>query len=300
MQSRAIDFNPQAAPAFLLPLPGMLFADRADRFAELAARHGLGDWLAFLGQLTRAQHAALQALPLLPLPDAATLAQARKHAMPPLNAGAPARPAVWRAVLRQLAAALDGAAPEAARIVLVGLAAADDSRLEALADALVAGEPEADDLAALPFVAAALQVVFTRLASELDPGQLQPLDARALCPCCGSPPVASIVRVGTTIDRLRYLHCSLCNSEWHLPRATCTACGSDEALALLEPEGGQGAVRAEACDACRSYLKIVDQQKDAGVDPVADDLATLSLDLLVDAAGYARSGQNLLLIGGNA
>ena len=36
MQSRAIDFNPQAAPAFLLPLPGMLFADRADRFAELA------------------------------------------------------------------------------------------------------------------------------------------------------------------------------------------------------------------------------------------------------------------------
>ena len=32
-------------------------------------------------------------------------------------------------------------------------------------------------------------------------------------------------------------------------------------------------------------------------DPVADDLATLALDMLVDEAGYVRSGPNLLLIG---
>jgi FdhE protein len=29
---------------------------------------------------------------------------------------------------------------------------------------------------------------------------------------------------------------------------------------------------------------------------VADDLATLSLDMLVDESGYARSGPNLLLV----
>ena len=35
-------------------------------------------------------------------------------------------------------------------------------------------------------------------------------------------------------------------------------------------------------------------------EPVADDLATLALDLLVDEAGYSRSGPNLLLIGAAA
>jgi FdhE protein len=30
---------------------------------------------------------------------------------------------------------------------------------------------------------------------------------------------------------------------------------------------------------------------------VADDLATVALDMLVDEAGYERSGPNLLLIG---
>jgi len=36
------------------------------------------------------------------------------------------------------------------------------------------------------------------------------------------------------------------------------------------------------------------------LDPVADDLATLALDMLVDEAGYARSGPNLLLINASA
>ena len=35
---------------------------------------------------------------------------------------------------------------------------------------------------------------------------------------------------------------------------------------------------------------------DPRIDPVADDLATLALDLLVDEAGYGRSGPNLLLV----
>jgi FdhE protein len=82
-----------------------------------------------------------------------------------------------------------------------------------------------------------------------------------------------------------------------VPRATCTACDTDKEVALQELEGNKGAVRAETCDACQSYLKIVYQEKDPRVDPVADDLATLALDMLVDEAGYQRSGPNLLLIG---
>jgi len=302
MQTQPIDFQPPAeeAAAFLLPVKTSLFADRADRFAALAAGHSLGDWLGFLGKLTRAQHDALQALPELPLPDAATLAQAHSHGMPPLNASSLGHPACWRDVLRQLAATLGPDASDAARDSFATLAAADDAHLENLADMLLAGAPEADHGAVLPFVAAALQVVFTAQASQLAASQLQTLDAHGVCPCCGSLPVASVVRLGAAINNLRYLHCSLCNTEWNVPRAVCTACDTDKGVALHEVAGSNGAVRAETCDSCKSYLKIVYQEKDPNVDPVADDLATLALDLLVDEAGYQRSGPNLLLIGAHS
>lgn len=299
MHSQPIDFQPPAAEAapFLLPARPTVFAERANRFAVLARGHSLGDWLDFLGQLTRAQHDALQALPELPLRDARTLAQARKHGMPPLNASSLAHPAIWRDVLRQLATVLGPDAPAAARDTLAALAAANAAQLEALAATLLAGAPQAGDGATLPFVAAALQVVFTAQASQFSAGQLRTLDAHGVCPCCGSLPVASVVRLGAAIDNLRYQHCSLCNSEWNVPRAVCTACATDEGVALHEIAGSNGAVRAETCDSCRSYLKIVYQENDARVDPVADDLATLALDMLVDEAGYQRAGPNLLLIG---
>ena len=49
-----------------------------------------------------------------------------------------------------------------------------------------------------------------------------------------------------------------------------------------------------------SYLKILYQEKAPEGDPVADDLATLALDMLVDAAGYTRAGPNLLFVPGDS
>ncbi len=298
MEIKPIDFNPPTdeAPEILLPVRSSVFADRAERFDALAANHKLGDWLHFLGHLTRAQHEALQSLPELPPLSAAALEQAREHHMPPLNATAAVRPAVWRDVLRQLIAALLPHAPEASVPLLTALAAADDIRLEALADGLLHGEPDPAAAGELPLVAAALQVVFTAQAARLESDQRQKLDTPGVCPCCGSLPVASLVRLGAAVNNLRYLHCSLCNTEWNVPRATCTACGGDKGLAQHQIEGSNGAVRAETCDSCKSYLKIAYQDKDPRIDPVADDLATLALDLLVDEAGYGRSGPNLLLV----
>lgn len=298
METKPISFNPptEEAPAILLPVAGSVFAERAERFATLAEGHKLADWLHFLGRLARAQHDALQALPELPPLPAAALEQARQHHMPPLNATAAERPAVWREVLRQLIAALLPHAPAGSVPLLGGLATADDIRLEALADGLLHGEPDPAAAGELPLVAAALQVVFTARAAHLDAAQLQKLDTPGVCPCCGSLPVISIVRLSPAVNNLRYLHCSLCNTEWNVPRATCAACGGDKGLALQQIDGSDGKVRAETCDGCKSYLKIVYQEKDPRVDPVADDLATLALDLLVDEAGYGRSGPNLLLV----
>ncbi len=38
-------------------------------------------------------------------------------------------------------------------------------------------------------------------------------------------------------------------------------------------EGSSGAIRAQSCDRCHTYRKILYQEKDVDVEPVADDLA---------------------------
>ena len=58
------------------------------------------------------------------------------------------------------------------------------------------------------------------------------------------------------------------------------------------------AVQAETCDECHHYLKIVHSDRDPFVDPVADDLASLTLDLLVSETGMVRHGVNLMLLFG--
>ena len=58
------------------------------------------------------------------------------------------------------------------------------------------------------------------------------------------------------------------------------------------------AVGAETCDECRTYAKVLYEAKDTGVDPYADDLASLALDLMVSEAGWSRHAPNPLLLVG--
>ncbi len=55
--------------------------------------------------------------------------------------------------------------------------------------------------------------------------------------------------------------------------------------------------KAETCENCRGYVKILHQHKDPALDPVADDVATLGLDLLVRESGYRRGAVNPFLLG---
>jgi len=109
-----------------------------------------------------------------------------------------------------------------------------------------------------------------------------------------------MVRIGGAENGLRYLHCTLCNSEWHVVRAKCSNCDNTRDIACYHLEGKDRLVQAESCPECQTYLKVIHQEKDPQADPVADDLATLTLDLLMDEAGFARSGINWYLIHGPA
>ena len=57
-------------------------------------------------------------------------------------------------------------------------------------------------------------------------------------------------------------------------------------------------VKAETCDACHTYAKMLYQAKDTEADPYADDLASLGLDIMVAEAGWARHAPNPLLLVG--
>lgn len=278
----------------IFPDPARIFLDRSQRFAALAQGHSLGGWLSFLGRLTQVQHNLLQAYPVPSLPDGATLAFAREHRLPPVAAPVWARDPSWRQALLSLAGELTDFALPPAQATLEQLRAMNSVALEALADRILRLEPDSGDTAFFPFVAAALQVHWTALAAGLDRTKVAPLDMSGVCPCCGFLPVAGIVRTGGDVDRLRYLHCGLCNTEWHLERVTCAACRDSNQIAYRYIEGTDGIVRAETCDACGSYLKIVYQEKSPQADPVADDLANLTLDLLVEGASYNRMSPNLL------
>ncbi len=294
-----IVFNTSEPVRVIAPDPTQIFLRRAQRFEKLAVGHPLSDWLLFLAKLTRAQHETLQKFPLVALPESSSLQ--KTPGMPPLPAASWPRDAAWRdAALSSLLKVAEKSLPDAGRQQLRMLRDASSEQLETLADHVLSGEHDVAHAAVLPIVAAALQVYWTRMASSLDSSDIPPLyDTPGVCPCCGSLPVASIVRTDGPVTGLRYLHCSLCNTEWNLVRVKCAACDSTAGIAYQSIDGKTDPISAETCDSCHSYLKIAYAAKDPEVDPVADDLATLSLDVLVDEAGYQRAGPNLLLLPGN-
>ncbi len=282
-------------PFLRLPERTLFFKERAARFRQLAVGHKMGDFLEFMAALAEAQHAALANFPQPPLPDAGQLALSREHGMPPLAARSWKRDPAWRAALQDIAAAMPGNAPPAARKAIAQLRDLNADSLEKMADAILDGRFHDLDLAASPFIAAALQVYWTHMATSLGTAAFGRTDMPNLCPVCASAPVTSIVRIGAE-QGLRYLHCSLCGSEWHMVRAKCSNCESTKGIAYYGIEGDKGAVKAEACEECGSYLKILYMDKDPQLDPGADDLATLALDILMDEAGVQRSGPNLFLL----
>jgi FdhE protein len=272
-------------PAVRLPDAASLFSRRAERFRALGRGHVLDAYLELLARVCDAQVRAVDALgsPRRPVAPASQ----------PL-AIADVLDAEWRAILDALVRDLEGAPmPAPARRALTGLAQSSPEVQGEIARRIVAGDLAGLDLAAAPFVAAALQVRLTALAEAAAPEGA--MGGGAACPLCGAPPVAGVV-LGD--DKLRYLVCSLCGCEWHLTRVKCSHCGSTAGISYLVLEGDAAGVKAEVCDACDGYLKLFYLDARAGTEALADDVATYALDLLVAERGYGKAGLNPFFLPG--
>ncbi|MBU1265462.1 MAG: formate dehydrogenase accessory protein FdhE [Gammaproteobacteria bacterium] len=299
LQPGQIEAAAGSIPELRLP-PADLFLMRARRLEQLAEGHAMGDYLRFAAQLARAQHERLNAGPGGTLPSPERLAQCFEYLMPPLAPAGLARPAGWRDTARQLAKTVQPLLTAAGQAALQPVVEGADAWLDEQATRLLDIDTQHLNAAVTPVIGAALQVHWTHLARQLDPAQVARPEHPNLCPVCGAHPVSSVVRIGGAENGLRYLHCTLCSTEWHVVRAKCSNCDNTRGIAHYHLEGGNRVVDAESCPECQSYLKVIHQDKDPLADPVADDLASLTLDLLMDEADSVRSGVNWYLMQGHA
>jgi FdhE protein len=290
-------------PYLRLPERATAFAERAGRLRALAKGHAMGGYLEFIALLADEQQALLERMPPIRLPPTAHIAQCNEHGIPPLNFSTHARDQQWcnglRHLLRSLAERTSGRQHE----VVVALERSRDELYEAQASKLLAGITFGLDVATAPLIGAGLQVYFTHLAIVLGEQVFPRIDVATICPSCGSRPTSSVARIGAKEAGYRFLHCGLCNTEWHMVRIKCTNCESTKGISYQVVDDGTAAekkaVKAEVCDECGTYLKICYMDRDPHIEPVADDLASLSLDLLVADTDKRSSGVNFMLVHGD-
>jgi FdhE protein len=280
-----------------------VFAPRAARLRQLAALNNpIAGYLRLMSVLADAQQAVIAGFKARS-PSPELIASAQEHSMPLIPALSGVRDPAWHDVLLQLLDKLQAAGPLTPPLeaLIARLRTVAPTALEAQADAIFAQRFDEVDPASAPFIMAALQVVWTDLAADIDKREVPYLETLGLCPVCGSHPVASILRVGGSYDNYRYMQCGLCSTEWHMVRSKCSNCDSTKGIAYhvvgspeadeatREAESKNSALKAESCDECHTYRKIGIQSKDYDFEPFADDLASLTLDLLMGAEGYRRA-----------
>jgi FdhE protein len=114
------------------------------------------------------------------------------------------------------------------------------------------------------------------------------------CPHCQSKPQLAVIRPEGDGGK-RLLLCSFCQSEWEFRRILCPSCGEEhnDNLPRYSAEG-MAAVRVEACEVCKHYLKSIDMTVDGLAVPVVDEVATAPLDLWAAEQGYGKIQLNLM------
>ena len=112
---------------------------------------------------------------------------------------------------------------------------------------------------------------------------------KGTCPVCESRPVISSLGP----DGRRTVYCSFCGTTGYIPRESCPACLSTDSdrLEIMTYQGEDG-YSLQVCETCRSYGKIVEEERLASLTPDLADLISLPLDILVQQQGYSRRAPN--------
>lgn len=286
----------EKVPPLLFPRLKNLYSRRAARLRQLAEKNPLGDYLRFAAVISTAQEIVLYDHPLqMDMRQSEIIA----HGKPPLDMHTLPRDKHWQRLLHSLIAELKPEMTGQALAVLENLEKAPALELEAMASSLFASDFGTISSDKSPFIWAALSLYWAQMAAHL-PGKMNVTfgERRQFCPVCGSVPVAGIHPMSAQKEGERYLHCNLCESEWHVSHAGCSNCDQTRDLHRWSLDNEFDAIIAESCGDCGTYVKILLQDRNPAVEPVADDLASLILDARMEQEGFSRSSLNPFLFPG--
>lgn len=256
---------------------------RMQRAIELAERHpAAAEVLGFYGRVLEFQRALHEDITSLPSP--ALDIAIRFRAQLDVEAAAKHLPGLLSLVrkcgpskLAQEAVEVTSDSPERRRQMLEDFLAATDG----------------DDAGPSSFFA---RVLFQPMAEDLAAAQATQLAGFAgpVCPVCGGRPQVAVLRPEGDGGK-RFLVCSFCLTEWEFRRILCPMCAEEDYQKLPRYSAEDlAAVRVEACDTCKYYLKSVDMTVDGLAVPVVDEVATAPLDLWAVEHGYSKISANLM------
>jgi FdhE protein len=292
-----------SSPPFLYLPPNNLFTLRALRLERLADGHPMADNLRLIAGLCHVQQHLMDDPPVTSMPEPERLRVCMEHGLPPFAADSLVRENIWLPYLEALLQRYQPPPQPAVENAVATLRSANPGLLKAWAIALVSGQYSMLPAELVPFLGAALQAAWSHWLLSSPNLELKRGDSLSQCPACGSPAMAGVVRNRGKHNGLRYLACSLCACEWHVVRVKCVYCESSKDLRYTSLDDdrhapGKAPLRAECCPGCDSYLKQNYLENDAAAEPLADDLASLALDIRLDEEGFHRLAPNLMLAPG--
>lgn len=268
-----------------LPIPETLYRNRIVRFKHLAKDHPMSEFLHFCLKMTELQH-TLICQPHPPI----QLKSQHLHTALPLYWDHYSLSHHWQDHLTFIVHEMSKY-PACIENTCDRLNRMSPIERQRCAEHLLRGEFNRIDPRQALFIWSALSSFYIQLAAQL------PLmatadndDDRQFCPVCGSYPVASILPHSQR--QLRYLHCSLCETEWHTVRLKCTNCNDLSQLRFYSLDHTLASIKTECCSHCSGYLKIFYSEHDPELDIVADDLASLLLDEEMEKIGFNKTGLN--------
>nr|CAA34149.1 unnamed protein product [Escherichia coli K-12] len=273
-------------PPLLFPRLKNLYNRRAERLRELAENNPLGDYLRFRALIAHAQEVVLYDHPL-EMDLTARIKEASAQGKPPLDIHVLPRDKHWQKLLMALIAELKPEMSGPALAVIENLEKASTQELEDMASALFASDFSSVSSDKAPFIWAALSLYWAQMANLIPAkpalNTASNVNIARFVVLCRCPAWCKLA----PLRGLRYLHCNLCETEWHVVRVKCSNCEQSGKLHYWSLDDEQAAIKAESCDDCDTYLKILYQEKDPKIEAVADDLASLVLDARMEEEGYA-------------
>lgn len=285
-----------AIPFWLSPQPDT-FLLRSKRFDELAIQDK-GEWSAYLlllAKVCQVQHDLLNQQEI-----EWTKAELMEESSPALDIQNMDIPEIFTVLLHNFTEQIKSTLPSKAKAILQNLCDMEVDQRNILVKQVLTQELMTQDHESALWIHAILQIIWTHWAMQLKTIDVPATEERSECPCCGSDAVGSVVLQNADEANLRYLHCNLCNSRWNALRAKCTFCNNTKDMSLQSIDkiahGALHGASGECCEACHAYRKMYHLSKEQYADPIADDLASLALDMLLGEAGYVRGGVNPFLI----